>query len=68
MKIKDFCNRMNDHGTYPHIRVYKHSTITGEPIAIIYEGNPYGVSVEIGNMPVNSFTVRSRGFVVIHTT
>lgn len=68
MKIKDFCSRMNNHGTNPVITVYKHSNITAyNPTDIIYEGNPYGVPAKIGNMPVNSFTVVGIGFVLIHT-
>ena len=66
MKIKDFCKRMNNHGTYPRIWVYKRDTIIGDCI-LIYEGNPYGVPAEIGKMPINSFTVMGVGSVIIYT-
>ena len=64
MKVMDLTKRMNDYGTRPRINVLKHET---DRAILIYEGAPGKISDEIGQLKVNSFTVRGVGFIEIHT-
>ena len=71
MRVKDLTKLINNQGTCPRISVlcYRHY-LDNDPSNsaynyLIYEGSPDNISKEVGQLKVNSFTIRGVGFLEI---
>lgn len=63
MKVGAFARLMNDHGTKPRIKVFKHNS---DHSLLFYEGKPDNLDEEVAKLKVNSFTALGTGYIEIH--
>lgn len=64
MKVKDFVDHMNDHGTKPRIRVLvEHDD---DMMLLVFEGRPVYLDAETLKLKINSFTILGEGLIEIY--